>query len=362
MDPIIVVGAGISGVACARVLAEAGLPVTVVDRGRRIGGRMASRRLAERPVDTGAQYFTVTDDRFARVVADLESAGVVRPWTDTFTVLSSGAAPAPKQGPVRWGTPAGMRSVVEALASGLEVREDAVEVVTADPEGLRVDGTPASAVVLAMPDGQAARLLGEGLSPLAADLSREWEPVLALTAWWPTRLWDLDGAFVAGAFVNDDPDLAWIADDGSRRGDGAPVLVAHSTPTFAAPHVPDPQAALPAMVAAVQRVLGISVPPSGTHLQRWSMARPTGSRDEPFLLTPSGLGVCGDGWGPVSKVEGAFLSGAALGDALVTRLETEAQERRDAQIRADLARARAADQGEEHAFVRQLGFEELLED
>lgn len=357
MDPIIVVGAGISGVACARVLAEAGLPVTVVDRGRRIGGRMASRELMERPVDTGAQYFTVTDDRFARVVADLEAAGITRPWTDTFTVLSSGVEPTPKQGPVRWGAPAGMRSVVEALASGLEVREGAVEAVTADAEGLRVDGTPASAVVLAMPDGQAKRLLGEGLSSLTADLTREWEPVLALTAWWPTRVWDLDGAF-----VNGDPTLAWIADDGSRRGDGAPVLVAHSTPAFAAPHVPEPQAALPAMLAALQRVLGISSPPSGTHLQRWSMARPTGSRDEPFLLTPAGLGLCGDGWGPVSKVEGAFLSGAALGDALVTRLEAEAQQRRDARIRDDLLRAQAADQGEEHAFVRQLGFEELLED
>lgn len=358
------VGAGVSGIACARVLAEAGLPVTVVDRGRRIGGRMASRRLAGapegRPVDTGAQYFTVSDPRFATAVADLEARGVVRPWADTFTVLSRGAAPAAKQGPVRWGAPAGMRSVVEALAAGLQVREGTVEVVDAGADGLRVDGSPASAVVLAMPDGQAARLLGDGLSSLAGSLTREWEPVLALTAWWPTREWD--DILADGAFVNDDTDLAWIADDGSRRGDGAPVLVAHSTPAFAAPHVPDPQAALPAMVAALQRVLAISTPPSGTHLQRWSMARPTGSRDEPFLLSAAGLGVCGDGWGPVSKVEGAFLSGAALGDALVERLEAEAQARRDAQIRADLARARAADQGEEHAFVRQLGFEELLED
>lgn len=362
VEPIIVVGAGISGIACARVLAGAGLPVTVVDRGHRIGGRMASRLLDERPVDTGAQYFTVTDPRFASAVAELEASGVVRPWTDTFTVLSGDAAPVTKPGPVRWGAPAGMRSVVETLAAGLQVREGAVQSVVAGADGLRVDGTAASAVVLAMPDGQAVPLLGDGLEAHAADLDRAWEPVLALTAWWPTRVWDLDGAFVAGAFVNDDPDLAWIADDGSRRGDGAPVLVAHSTPGFAAPHVPDPQAALPAMAAALQRVLGLTSAPTGTHLQRWSMARPTGSRTQPFLLTDAGLGVCGDGWGPVSKVEGAFLSGAALGDALVVRLEAEAQQRRDAQIRADLRRAQANDQGEEHRFIRKLGFEELLED
>ena len=54
MDPVIVVGAGISGVAAARELRDAGLPVVVLDRGRRIGGRMASRTIDGRPVDIGA--------------------------------------------------------------------------------------------------------------------------------------------------------------------------------------------------------------------------------------------------------------------------------------------------------------------
>lgn len=42
--------------------------------------------------------------------------------------------------------------------------------------------------------------------------------------------------------------------------------------------------------------------------------------------------------------------------------EARAQRLRDEQIRADLARARATDQDEQHAFIRRLGFEELLED
>ena len=61
--------------------------------------------------------------------------------------------------------------------------------------------------------------------------------MLALTATFETRTWDLDGAF-----VSDDTILGWIADDGSRRGDGAPVLVAHSTSEVAADSsgVPEP--------------------------------------------------------------------------------------------------------------------------
>ena len=50
------------------------------------------------------------------------------------------------------------------------------------------------------------------------------------------------------------------------------------------------------------------------------MARPAGERTETFWLGQELVGLCGDGWGPVSRVEGAFLSGQALGEALAARL------------------------------------------
>lgn len=323
--PVVVVGGGISGVACARALAAAGLPVEVVDRGRRLGGRMASRRFAGRPVDTGASYLTVSDDRFRAVVEGWEAAGLVRPWTDTFHVLAPGAEPATKSGPVRWGTPGGLRTLVEDLAAPLAVREAGVERVEAGADGLLVDGRPASAVVLAMPDAQAQRLLGAGLEEEAAVLTRPSEPVLALVAWWEERCWDAGveaatGRPLDGAFVDGDPDLAWVADDGRRRGDGAPVLVAHSTADRAARHLDDPASAVPPMLAALERLLGTTAPPVGTHVHRWSLARPAGEREPAFLLSSRRLGACGDGWGPVPKVEGAWLSGTALGEALAADL------------------------------------------
>lgn len=313
MDPIIVVGAGISGVACARTVADAGLPVQLLDRGRRIGGRMASRRFEGRPVDMGASYFTVSDERFGAVVEGWREAGLARPWTDTFTVLSPGSAPRTTTGPTRWATPQGLRSLVEDLAAPLAVEQAAVAQVTHRDGVLHVDDRPASAAVLAMTDSQARAVLGEGLEEDAAVLTRASEPVIALVAWYAERLWDLDGAF-----VNDDPDLAWIADDGSRRGDLAPYLVAHSTPELAQPHLEAPQEAGPPMVAALRRLLDLPEP-EGTYVHRWSQARPIGERPAPFHLSERGLGVCGDGWGPVSKVEGAWLSGTALGEELVRR-------------------------------------------
>lgn len=314
MNEVVVVGAGLSGVACARALREAGVRVRVVDRGRVPGGRMASRTLWDRRVDLGASYLTVSDDGFRTVVEDWAGRGLARQWTDTFCVLGDGG-PEAKTGPVRWGATRGLRTLVEDLAEGMDVERADLT----DHDGLR-DG--ADAVVLAMPDPQARRLVGD--HPVAGLLDRDWEPVLALAARWPARTWDgvsPTGRF-DGAFVNGDDVLAWVADDGRRRGDDAPVLVAHSTPGFAAGHLEDPAAAAPAMTAALRGLLDLPEP-EDVHVHRWTFARPVGEREASYALEEGDgllVGACGDGWGPTAKVETAWVSGTRLGRALAARL------------------------------------------
>ncbi|SDV02974.1 hypothetical protein SAMN04488544_3725 [Microlunatus sagamiharensis] len=316
MDPVVVVGAGISGIAAARALTAAGLEVVVLDRGRRIGGRMASRRTDGRMVDTGASYFTVSDDRFQTVVEAWRDAGLARGWTDTFSV-SQGGDLTSKSGPVRWSAAGGLRSLVEDLATGLDVRETTVGHVGPGPV---VDGLPTAAVVLAMPDPQALRLLDPAYAGLRSALDDPFEPVLALTATWDQRVWDdVQGAFVAGDDV-----ISWIADDGRRRGDGAPVLVAHSTPDFAAEHLDAPDEAAGPMAVAVRDALKIETEPVSTHVHRWTFGKPSGSREEPYALDDSLdgalVGVCGDAFSDRPRVEAAYLSGTALGEALAERL------------------------------------------
>lgn len=313
MDPVIVIGAGISGVAAARTLRSGGLEVVVLDRGRRMGGRMAVRTTNDRAVDIGASYFTVSDPAFESVVQDWRRRGLARAWTNTFHVHDHSGW-STKTGPMRWAAPAGLRSLVEDLATDLEVRQRQVMAVAAGPT---VDDLAASAVVLAMPDPQARRLLHPALATEISALDAEFEPVLVLTAAWPQRCWEdqLDGAF-----VSDRPTLSWVADDGRRRGDQAPVLVAHSTPSFAADHLDAPQDAVPAMVEQLQRLLDIDQPPATATVHRWSFAKPASTRTAPFLLADSSIGVCGDAWSERPRVESAYLSGVALGDALVDRL------------------------------------------
>ena len=53
---IVVVGAGVSGLALASALSRRGRAVTVVDKGRGVGGRCATRRVEGVPLDHGVPY------------------------------------------------------------------------------------------------------------------------------------------------------------------------------------------------------------------------------------------------------------------------------------------------------------------
>jgi predicted NAD/FAD-dependent oxidoreductase len=321
--PVIVVGAGIAGVSCARALHDAGVPVLVLDRGRRMGGRMAVRteRLATgpHPVDIGASYFTVRDERFATVVEDWRGAGLAEEWTDTFHIASPDGVAGTRTGIMRWRATRGLRSLVEHLADGLDVVA-ARDVAEVGPDALgvpRVDGEAAAAVVLAMPDPQAVDLLPEDL---AADLGltggHAWSPTVCVWGLWSRRWWpDLDGVFVEGS-----PVVSWLADDGRRRGDDAAVLVAHTTAIFTAGRLDNPGSVLGPVLEELPRLLGGPMPkPLWVRAHRWSLALPLHPHDAPFALHGR-FGVCGDGWGPRPRVEQAWLSGRDLADALTPRL------------------------------------------
>lgn len=332
---VIVVGAGIAGVACARELAGAGVDVRVRERSRVPGGRLASKRLHDRRVDLGAAYFTARDPEFTALVERWRTAGLARPWTDRLAVLAApagggspgagaGASAAGDRqlvvprwedppGPLRWAAPGGLRSLVEDLAAGLDIAHG--EPVGSVGPGPVVDGERVDAVVLAVPDPQAERLLDPTSPAHAVVRDRAWNPVITVVAGFAQRCWpDLPAAF-----VNDHPALSLVADDGARRGDGAPVLVLHTTADLARTHDADPDGAITPALAALHDLLGIAEQPLWTHAHRWRFASPAQPREEPFHLGDDGIALAGDGWGR-PRVETAWRSGTLLGRALAERL------------------------------------------
>jgi predicted NAD/FAD-dependent oxidoreductase len=291
---VVVVGAGIAGLACARELLDAGVPVRVLERSRVVGGRLASRRYDGRYADIGAAYLTADDPAFAGLVESWRIAGLIRPWTDTLRVYDGGGPPRPTTGPMRWAAPGGLRSLAEDLARELDVWLE--HEVTTLPV--------ADAVVLAMPGPQASRI-----ATLDAARRQEWSPSLAAVLTYPRRGWP---AF-AGAFVNDHPVLSTVCDDGDRRGDGAPVLVAHSTAAFARPRLEDPAGAAAELDQAVRDLL--DVPAATTvRVHRWTYAQPAPGSGG--YAAEGHVYLCGDAFGR-PRVQTAWLSGRAAARAVL---------------------------------------------
>jgi predicted NAD/FAD-dependent oxidoreductase len=273
---VIVVGAGIAGLACAREILDAGIPVRVIERSPVVGGRLASVRIDGRTADVGAAYVTADDPAFLGRLQTWRIDGLAHPWTDTFRGQHG-------PGPMRWSAPGGLRSLAEDLARELEITLDTE--VTGLPE--------AGAVVLAMPGPQALRI-----ADLAPAREQSWSPSLAVVLTYRERVWP----DFHGAFVNDHPVLATVCDDGDRRGDRAPVLVAHATPEFA------PSGDGAKLAAAVGEFLGIDEIPRIDAFP-WPYATPVpGTR--PFAKVGN-VYLCGDAYGK-PRVQTAWLSGRAV--------------------------------------------------
>ncbi|RYF72060.1 MAG: FAD-dependent oxidoreductase, partial [Cytophagaceae bacterium] len=56
MPTTLILGAGLAGLTAARELTRQGHTILIFDKGRGVGGRLATRRIADGRADHGAQY------------------------------------------------------------------------------------------------------------------------------------------------------------------------------------------------------------------------------------------------------------------------------------------------------------------
>ena len=77
---VALIGAGLSGIKAASLLADLGHEVTVFEKSRGLGGRLANRREPWGKLDIGAQYFTARDLGFQKQVELWLQASAVQIW------------------------------------------------------------------------------------------------------------------------------------------------------------------------------------------------------------------------------------------------------------------------------------------
>ncbi|MFC7063298.1 NAD(P)/FAD-dependent oxidoreductase [Halobacillus seohaensis] len=77
---VTIIGAGISGITAARRLQQFGQDIVLVDKGKSVGGRLATRRVAEGKADNGAQFFTVRTKELQKEVDHWLESGWIKHW------------------------------------------------------------------------------------------------------------------------------------------------------------------------------------------------------------------------------------------------------------------------------------------
>ncbi len=327
---VAVVGAGIAGLTCARALAAQGVRVTVFERGSAVGGRLASLHTDAGVFDVGAQYLTVQNEAFAREVRGWVDADRARSWDAHLADLSNGQGVLVGTTTTRYVGVPSMQSIAAHLAHDLDVVLEAEAGRVArgadgfwslhDAHDRPLGSGRYAALVLAMPSIDALALVRAHaqFAPLLESVGWDacWSASLVLSR--PS------GIEFDGAFINDDPILAWAARDSSKPlrdcGDGvAERWLLQARPSWsnnfsALSHDEAARWMQRAFAARLARPLA----QKSCSALRIRAAAPVAPLAQPYLWDAHlRLGLAGD-WCGGARIESAFLSGRALAQAVLS--------------------------------------------
>jgi predicted NAD/FAD-dependent oxidoreductase len=311
---VVVVGAGLSGLVAARSLAN-DHDVVVLDKGRSVGGRLATRRIGGATLDHGAQFFTVRGDAFRVQVDDWLERGVARVWCHGFSGNEDGYP--------RYVGTAGMNSLAKDLADGLDCRpgrlvftlrllEDGWEVVIDDATVV-----PADAVVLTSPVQQSWALMAQAELDVPEELfRREYHRTIGLLT-----VLDRPSAVPAPGGVQFDPGddaspWGFVGDNQAKGISAVPAVTFHATQPWSAEHWDDDVDSLRAAMLDRARPWIGDADVVDAQVKKWRFAGPVEPWPEPcWVEAEHQLVLAGDLFaGP--KVEGAYRSGLAAAAAV----------------------------------------------
>ena len=308
---VLIVGAGIAGLLCATELQQAGLQVRLVDKGRGVGGRMATRRMGGGRLDHGAQFFTARDERFQTYVREWLDHGVIREWYRNANADTNG------QNHIRYCGVTGMSDAPKYLARKLDVccaeriqllsRKQGQWIATSESGQVYC----ARELVITAPLPQALQLLDStDLDYAGSDL-----PALRQIAYAKglALLAILDGPSgipLPGAIKLANGEVDWIADNQLKgiSPDGVVGVTVHATAAFAEEYWDTADAVRgPLLITAVQKMLQSNIVEYKCH--RWGFTHPLHPWPAKYYRNAEiNLTLAGDAFGG-PRVESAALSG-----------------------------------------------------
>ena len=327
---VLIVGAGMAGLMAARTLKDRGHSVLLIEGGRSVGGRLATRRVGAGRADHGAQFFTVRTDALQSAVEQWLEQGLVYVWglgwSDGSVKRTAG------DGHPRYAVRGGMNRLAKHLAQGLDVvLERLVVALQRQDDGWRLRDSEGAvyagrALLLTPPAPQALKLLDDSRILLQTDdfvqLRRiQFGPCLC-------GIHEIEGGAadlpLPGALQNFQSDVYWVADNQAKGISKTTVITSHANAKYSRQHWDASEADIIAdLEAAVLPHLGAGARIVRTQLKKWHYSVPLTTHPQECLLAAGlpRLAFAGDAFGGRGRVEGAFMSGVAAGGVLAAALE-----------------------------------------
>lgn len=323
----IIIGGGMTGLTAATVLQEQGIQTTILDKGRGIGGRLATRRIIAETIgegvfDYGAQYFTVRDESFLRQVQNWIETGIVQKWSkDFFPSINQNSSVEPC-----YIASGGIRSIAKQLAGKLDVHTStrAVKlefngntwrITSAKGEEFQGDS-----VILTPPVPQSLELLEKSAISLPGKIAEKLKSVsyhrcIAVLI----LLKSANRIPAPGALHFSGEPVRWVADN-QKKGisPNAAAITIHASPEFSRKHWNADGAEIARQLfEAVRGWIGSEIAEYQVH--RWRYSQPYKFFGEPFVSInlPAPLFLAGDAF-IGDRIESAFLSGLAVAEHIAS--------------------------------------------
>ncbi len=326
---VLVVGAGISGLMAAHTLRQRGCSVRLLEKGRHVGGRLATQQVGEGGLaDHGAQFFTVRTDTLQTYVDRWLAEDLVYVWG---TGWSDGSTKGGfSDGYPRYATRGGMNNLAQSLINGLDIvfnrlirnlQQTAQGWILEDADGASY---VSRGLLLTPPMPQTLSLLTASDIYLDradfAELRRiQFGPCLC-------GIHEIEGAVnfpQPGAVQNFQRDVYWVADNRAKGISQTTIITTHANAKFSREHWEASELdIILELEAAVQPYLQEGAQIVNTQLKKWRYSVPLTTHPQEYLLARDlpPLVFAGDAFGGRGRVEGAFVSGIAAGDAMADAL------------------------------------------
>lgn len=326
---VAMIGAGISGAACALKLQAWGFDVQVYEKSRGASGRLSTRRTESWSADHGAQYFTARDPLFIEEVNRWIELGLVEEWQPKLGVYKESSWSESFSKDHRFvGTPE-MTAPTKHLAKQLSVQyETTICAMEKNNHGWSLNSLEHGPllkqfdlVVLAIPSPQVETLLKNitgDVSDLPQSLSIATKSKMK-SCWTMMVHFPHQSSFqFDAAFINQES-IAWIARNSTKpKRVGLDYWTVHASPEWSDVNLELAKEDVSAELLACMEKLGFNTLDAQATMHRWRYASGGLEQKSEFHYSPfDSLGFCGD-WLHGGRVEGAWLSGKKLANRIIT--------------------------------------------